>query len=80
MDTFMLEKIYDVFLIPIYVVKKGEKSIAFPSIEHYQSAFEKDKNLLGEIVAVAKKNTKPILYLENYNIYYGAFWDSATCL
>lgn len=75
MDTFMLEKIYDVFLIPIYVVKEGEESISFPPKEIYRSTLEQDKNLLDEIVDVAKKKSKPFLYLEDDNIYYGAFRD-----
>lgn len=76
MDTFMLEKIYDVFLIPIYVVKEGEESISFPPKEFYRSAFEQDKELLTAITDVAKKNNRPFLYLENDNIYYGAFMDT----
>lgn len=75
MDAYMLEKIYDVFLIPIYVIKDGEESISFPSKEIYQSPFERDQSLSNDILARAKSRPEPYLYLENENIYYGAFRD-----
>lgn len=76
MDSFMLEKIYDSFLIPIYVVKDGEKGISIPSLTQYPSPFEQDRKLCDEMAAIAKKKDKPFLYLENNNIYYGVFKDN----
>lgn len=63
MDSFMLEKIYDSFLIPIYVVKDGEKGISIPSLTQYPSPLEQDRKLCDEMVAIAKKKDKPFLYL-----------------
>ncbi|EET61644.1 hypothetical protein BRYFOR_06327 [Marvinbryantia formatexigens DSM 14469] len=67
MDTYMLEKIYDVFLNPIYVIKDGEEGICFPSKEIYQSPFERDQSLCNDILARAKSGPEPYLYLENEN-------------
>lgn len=75
MDTYMLEKIYDIFCIPIYIIKDGEESISFPPKEIYQSPFERDHSLSNDILARAKSKSEPFLYLENENIYYGAFKD-----
>lgn len=73
MDTYMFEKIYDIFSIPIYVVKDGAAVYQIPDAEKQHSPLECDKILEDEIISAARMHSAPFIYLENEMIYYGIF-------
>lgn len=75
MDTCMLNRIYDVSNIPIYIVKDGKEIDCIPSEEMHPSPFKRDASLVQDILTRVVSRDTPILYLENENIYYGAFKD-----
>lgn len=75
MDTYMLQKIYDIFSIPVYVIMKSGEIFQIPENEIYQSPFSKDENLRKDIIKAAEVQEQPFLYLEDEMIYYGIFSD-----
>ena len=75
MDTYMLRKVYDIFSIPVYVTEKGEKLFCLPEDEEHQSPFDRDSQLLEEIVRFAGRQKQPFVYLEDELIFYGVFRD-----
>lgn len=75
MDTYMLKKIYDIFSIPVYVVRENEDVFSIPALETHQSPFGQDAMLREALVRFAQIQKKPFLYLETEMIYYGIFQD-----
>ncbi len=75
MDTYMLQKIYDIFSIPVYVIMKSGEIFQIPDNEIYQSPFSKDENLRKDIIKATEVQEYPFLYLEDEMIYYGIFCD-----
>lgn len=75
MDTYMLQKVYDIFRIPIYLTMKRGEIFQIPENEIYQSPFSTDEYLRNEIIRAAKSQLMPFLYLEDDMVYYGVFFD-----
>ena len=75
MDTFYLEKLYDIFKIPFFLYQKGTESFQLPDAAVCQSPLSKDAALLEELIEAAKKQTSPFIYLEDDIVYYGIFRD-----
>lgn len=74
---YMLQKIYDIFPVPVYVVRDGKEIYALPEGEGYQSSFVCDRDLLDELYAAADAHEGPFIYLEDEIVYYGGFKDDS---
>ncbi len=75
MDNYLLEKLYDVFQLPIIVCKDGEICAQIPQASKYQSPLDADEKLREKLLEVAVKHKMPTFLWEEEMIYYGSFCD-----
>ena len=75
MDRIFLEKVYDIFQIPL-LAYDGQDTFEMPEDGKDLSFLASEQVIKKEISRVAAKQKEPFLFLENDLIYYGVFqWE-----
>ena len=74
-----LDKLYDIFGIPVYAAGPGGCAFKRPDNEGDALAQDGDAAFCESLICAAKQHALPILYLEDNRIFYGLFYSGRTC-